>query len=213
MPYQLSFDEIRRRALRAAAAAAGAGMLACSSTTPATDAPDVSASDAAGDAQLVTDATSASDASVTADSAAPQDSAAVDSAGEDVATADAPTASDALLADVTTSDVPAADVASTDTVAADSGAADTGCQDLEPGAPNCVDKQNSPDLMTCCEARLKWCNTQYAGDQKAVDTCQFGANYSGKCTGCIPWGPPAPPRFDLAWRPRVEANGPVFEVV
>ncbi len=169
-------------------------MLACSSGAVGGASVDVGAGDAA------TDASASTQADAVVDSGAGDASTATDSHATDSQTpVDAAAADTAVAFDGGPTPV-------------DGGSPDAGCSDDEIGAPNCKDKLNTPEWATCCDARLKWCQTNYTGDQKAADTCQFGPNFSGTCTGCIPWGPPAPPAFDLAWRPQIQANGPVYEV-
>ena len=60
--------------------------------------------------------------------------------------------------------------------------------------PVCVGLQGTPDWATCCDDRMTWCDSQHPGDFDAASECTFGPNFDGS-TGCIPWGPPAPPRF------------------
>lgn len=69
---------------------------------------------------------------------------------------------------------------------------DTGV-DEELLEPDCVDAQ---DMFACCEERRLWCEEE-SGLFQSVDNCVFGPGFDGS-TGCIPWGPPAPPRFG-AW--------------
>ena len=65
------------------------------------------------------------------------------------------------------------------------------------GAPLCTATPNNAD---CCMHLGEWCQTQFPPEaQEALSACQFGPNYDGS-TGCSPWGPPAPPRFEpAAW--------------
>ena len=222
----LSMDEIRRRALRAAAAAAGASLLACSGADtsgggPAsTNQPDTNASvdvGAGGDSAVADSGASSADSTAVSDTgptakdsgAAAQDVAiAQDTAKPPADTGSAPVDSGGAPTDAgatkTDTAAPKVDVAS---------AADTsGCPDPEPGEPDCIALQGKPEWATCCDDRNKWCATKHANGSKEYNECVFGPNFSGKCTGCIPWGPPAPPRFDLQWRPRAFANGEVFAV-
>lgn len=184
--------EIRRRALRAAAAAAGLSALSCSDGA------------AGGGAQ-------SADVGVSTDVGAVHDAA-------DTATADAADAADTASADTATAD--AADTASADAATADAVSADasadadaTSCAPLGDGEPDCKALQGEPSWATCCDDHLAYCVALHGADTPATNDCHFGPDFSGQCTGCIPWGPPAPPRFDLAWRPRVVGNGAVFEVV
>lgn len=228
MRAKLSVEDVRRRALRAAAAAAGLSLLSCSDpvasggvgadATAADSAgqldaasgvdsvgSDGSASDGAGDA-AISDSAGADDAATidANDGVSAADVASNDAAVTDSAVTDSATPVD-TLADTATSDDAA------DTTAAD--VADTaGCGDPEPGAPNCLEVL--PAMRSqCCMDRSEHCAKAYPGNGDDASICQFGPNFSGQCTGCIPWGPPAPPSFDRAWRPTVLRNGDVFEVV
>ncbi len=218
----LTFEEIRRRSLRAAAAAAGASMLACGSgaapgggTTTASGAdkdtvnasttdsgqPQQDAASVGDTGAAVTDAaTTVADTISAPDIAQGVDGgAAVDSG---TTAADIAVAGDTSGVIVTVDAVSSADVAQADV---------QGCPPLKAGEPDCKDK-TSADRGKCCDERMKWCKAQFPTDQNAYNDCYYGPNFSAKCTGCIPWGPPAPPRFDELWRPMVVANGPVFAV-
>ena len=219
----LDMQEIRRRALRAAGAAAGASLVACSSAAgpPVTGQPQ--ASDTAADGSVAGDA--AATEVVAADGAQadsePADAATADGGPVDTPVADAATA-DAATADTAAADAPVADTAAADTAAADAGSADTEdatkadagatCPELEPGQPDCLALRGKPVRGGCCQELGKWCSAEHPSDQEASNLCLFGPNFSGQCTGCIPWGPPAPPHFDEAWRPSIQPMGAVFEV-
>jgi hypothetical protein len=218
MRLRLTPTEIRRRAVRAAAAAAGLSVFACSDAATSTNGTvDVAAIDSSSSDVAAADST--------------VDSAAADSAANDATASDTAIAADAAKSDTTTTDTASTDTASTDTASTDTASTDTakvdvaaddvaqadvadgqGCPPLGVGEPDCTD-QNSPEWGTCCQEHQKWCTAAFPVDMEAANTCQFGENFSGTCTGCIPWGPPAPPAFELAWRPQVVANGVVFEVV
>ena len=65
------------------------------------------------------------------------------------------------------------------------------CPDTDvPSEPDCT----SVDMFPCCDERAAWCETQFTIDDPAYSECLFGPGFDGS-TGCIPWGPPAPPRF------------------
>lgn len=207
----LDMQEIRRRALRAAAAAAGASVVACGSATTTSVSGPAPAIDATTDGATAADAKSPEDAAVADASSA--DAAALDVGAGDAGPADSGEA-DAGAADTTKADTTKADVAEADAISTDAATADASanCPDLEAGQPDCLALRGQPEWGTCCSDLGKWCSEKYPDDQNAASTCQFGPNYSGQCTGCIPWGPPAPPRFDESWRPQVQPSGAVYEV-
>jgi hypothetical protein len=62
--------------------------------------------------------------------------------------------------------------------------------------PDCTEVDPA-EVFTCCELRATWCAGQHPVDQEAYNACQFGPGFDGS-TGCIPWGPPAPPPMRLA---------------
>ena len=69
--------------------------------------------------------------------------------------------------------------------------ADTGGDPIDPDvAPDCSASQG---VGPCCESLAAWCEAEH-GVGNAADECLFGPDFSGS-TGCIPWGPPAPPRL------------------
>jgi len=53
---------------------------------------------------------------------------------------------------------------------------------------------SSEATTTCCNARAVSCDVEFGADTEASDFCTYGPDYDGS-TGCIPWGPPAPPVF------------------
>lgn len=229
MDSRLTLLEIRRRALRAAAAAAGLSLVgtlgACDSpaSTPTFSAADNATWSTDSGRPASGDANPGSPAADTA----PSDVVLADAgtAGADAATAggsDAAPAADAAQADTAQADGAAGplDVAGSDSGATGSDAAvgDGGadaldpCHGQEPDKPVCLALQGKPEWGTCCETLGTWCQQAHPGNDQAANVCVFGENFSGACTGCIPWGPPAPPPFDEAWRPEVRRMGAVFGV-
>lgn len=73
---------------------------------------------------------------------------------------------------------------------------DTDTQVVDTGRPSDEPLCNQGDFdAACCEARTEWCTDQHAFQtDDLVNECIFGPGFDGS-TGCIPWGPPAPPRF------------------
>ena len=53
------------------------------------------------------------------------------------------------------------------------------------------------DMEACCDTLRTWCEGAHAVGSTAYDECVFGPGFSGS-TGCIPWGPPVPPRLEVA---------------
>lgn len=88
---------------------------------------------------------------------------------------------------------PAADDTST-TTDDTSMAADDTSPPADTAEPDCT---TAADVMACCEARSAWCGEQFAEGSEAYNTCVFGPNFDGS-TGCIPWGPPVPPKLTRA---------------
>lgn len=71
--------------------------------------------------------------------------------------------------------------------------ADTDLAALE--GPDC---RNVADMTTCCDERRTWCEGEVGtADETALNDCVFGPGFDGS-TGCIPWGPPAPPAARVA---------------
>ena len=68
--------------------------------------------------------------------------------------------------------------------------------------PDCNDLEGEA-WSGCCDDRADWCDDAVAASEdqqardEAVNECLFGPDYDGS-TGCIPWGPAAPPRFRSA---------------
>jgi hypothetical protein len=48
-------------------------------------------------------------------------------------------------------------------------------------------------VAECCDDLATWCYGAYT-DPDDINECIYGPGYDGS-TGCIPWGPPAPPRY------------------
>ena len=71
------------------------------------------------------------------------------------------------------------------------GGAGTGGEDGAETPPDCVD---SADPATCCEALAAWCGDTHGVGTEAAIECIYGPDFDGS-TGCIPWGPPVPPRM------------------
>jgi hypothetical protein len=49
------------------------------------------------------------------------------------------------------------------------------------------------EIMGCCEALRVACESEHGAGTEAANECIFGEDFSGS-TGCVPWGPPVPPR-------------------
>lgn len=75
---------------------------------------------------------------------------------------------------------------STVTDTSDSTVADTSAQGDCNGVP-------AEELGSCCEALKAACDAEHGEGTEAANECLFGEGFSGS-TGCIPWGPPVPPR-------------------
>lgn len=75
-----------------------------------------------------------------------------------------------------------------DTGARDTGAPDTGGPDSAP-PESCV---GAEDLVACCEALEAWCASAHDLDSADYTSCIYGPDFDGS-TGCLAWGPPAPP--------------------
>jgi hypothetical protein len=78
----------------------------------------------------------------------------------------------------------------TDTSVADTDDTDTSGADT---GETCVGLENEA-LSDCCAELAATCNAEYGEGTEEASTCTYGPDYDGS-TGCIPWGPPAPPRF------------------
>lgn len=49
------------------------------------------------------------------------------------------------------------------------------------------------DLGECCASLEDFCESAHPSSNRAYETCVFGPDVDGS-TGCIPWGPPVPPK-------------------
>ncbi len=88
-------------------------------------------------------------------------------------------------------------LADTDPLAVDTAARESGLVETGAAALECQGMESDPDAwVACCDDLRVWCEETFAG-QEAIDECVFGPDYDGS-TGCIPWGPPAPPAFAVA---------------
>lgn len=190
--------EIHRRALRAAAAVAslsvGPWLSGCEASLPV---PPTGGADAGAETDVATGNGPDADAQLGLD--APAVDAAVDLASGDLA---APDMADMAAVDAQTEDLVAADAAETDVTLADSVVGDSLVGDAALGdgvgaKPNCAALQL--DIGPCCELLSAWCGSAFgAASQQEIQDCTYGPNYDGS-TGCIPWGPPAPPAFLAKW--------------
>ncbi len=96
------------------------------------------------------------------------------------------------LASTDETDAPDETDAVTDTVETDDTNPVEETDDTVPsGEPDCA--TDGLDMVACCDARHAWCGEGFAADSEAYNDCVFGPGYDGS-TGCIPWGPPVPPR-------------------
>ncbi|MES2638668.1 MAG: hypothetical protein V4850_04280 [Myxococcota bacterium] len=97
----------------------------------------------------------------------------------------------ATLAACPTPSADTADTASVDT-AADTDTVDTDTD----GSPDCtaIDMGDSEAWGACCTERAEWCAEAHGEGTDAANYCTYGPDYDGS-TGCVPWGPPVPPRF------------------
>lgn len=63
-------------------------------------------------------------------------------------------------------------------------------------APTCTEvaPADTAEYFSCCDELRTWCETTHGVDTQAASDCTWGPNMDGS-TGCIPWGPPVPPRM------------------
>jgi len=59
--------------------------------------------------------------------------------------------------------------------------------------PDCSEVLDGEELMECCNSLGEWCAAEYGEESDEYLVCVYGPDYDGS-TGCIPWGPPVPPR-------------------
>ncbi|MCK6517541.1 hypothetical protein L6R46_21075 [Myxococcota bacterium] len=78
-----------------------------------------------------------------------------------------------------------------DTNVTDTSVADTSAQ----GDCNSVP---SEEVTECCDALRAACEAEHGAGTDAANECIFGEDFSGS-TGCIPWGPPVPPKARRAF--------------
>ena len=87
------------------------------------------------------------------------------------------------------------DTASVDTARTDTAAdTDTVVGDGSPDCTGLTDTAEAAAVGECCTARAEWCEEEHGSGTDAAGFCTYGPDYDGT-TGCIPWGPPVPPRF------------------
>lgn len=170
--------DIHERALRAAMAVAFGA--ACSTPSGATGNSTAGADTTAGaDATAATDTAAATETKTSADAvAATETKAAADAAAETAAAPDA-VADAAPVADSMADAAPRADVAVYEVTVDDA-----------TGKPICTGAIGA-NFQPCCDQMAEWCKSKFK-DQAAQQECLFGPNMDGS-TGCVPWGPPAPP--------------------
>lgn len=57
--------------------------------------------------------------------------------------------------------------------------------------PDCTD---TTDMAACCDELAEYCAGVYDPSTQDYLDCLYGPDFDGS-TGCIPWGPPVPPRM------------------
>jgi hypothetical protein len=57
--------------------------------------------------------------------------------------------------------------------------------------PDCTQAE---DMAACCDELADWCDDIYDPATQDYLDCLYGPGFDGS-TGCIPWGPPVPPRM------------------
>ena len=85
-----------------------------------------------------------------------------------------------------TQDSDVVDTNVTDTNVTDTSVTDTSAQGDCNGLP-------AEEVSACCDALRVACEAEHGAGTEAANECIFGEDFSGS-TGCIPWGPPVPPR-------------------
>jgi hypothetical protein len=63
-------------------------------------------------------------------------------------------------------------------------------------APTCTEvaPSDTAEYFSCCDELRTWCDATHGVDTQAASDCTWGPGTDGS-TGCIPWGPPVPPRM------------------
>jgi hypothetical protein len=130
-----------------------------------------------------------------ADDGQPADGGA-DGAADDAGTTDGG-ANDGGTSDGGTSDGGTSDGGTTDGGAGEGGGEDSGGAtggDTGTGVGfTCTDTADTDAWMACCAELLEACNAAFPDDWEAAYLCAYGEG-----TGCVPWGPPVPPRAPVA---------------
>lgn len=75
----------------------------------------------------------------------------------------------------------------------DTAAVDTASVDTAPSEPPVPDCSAMP-IDECCTAWMDYCEDWHAIESSDWMECVYGPGFDGS-TGCIPWGPPVPPRM------------------
>lgn len=78
----------------------------------------------------------------------------------------------------------------------DTGPAEGGCEE-EDEALDCTGISDMDEYTACCEDLAAACRLEHPLGGDAYYDCVYGSDFDGS-TGCIPWGPPVPPRFRAA---------------
>ena len=66
--------------------------------------------------------------------------------------------------------------------------------EVQPSAdPNSPPQCDNLSVSDCCDARKAWCSAQMDPGSESYTECVYGLGADGS-TGCVPWGPAAPPR-------------------
>lgn len=113
----------------------------------------------------------------------------------DVGVDDSDTLADTEPGESDTTETDAVESGETDVGETDPVESDPPETDVADAAPDCA--ALGLDFTACCDTMRDWCDDRFAADSQAYNECVFGKDFSGS-TGCIPWGPPVPPRARLA---------------
>ena len=131
-----------------------------------------------------------------ADDAGTTDGGASDGGTTDGGASDGGT-TDGGTTDGGTADGGTSDGGTTDGGSAEGGGGDTGGAtggDTGTGVGfTCTDTSDTDAWMACCTELLEACNAAFPDDWEAAYLCAYGEG-----TGCVPWGPPVPPRAAAA---------------